>query len=216
MLAMTEIQQEFPSCLFTTFLKKKTHSRAFGPVRERHLSLGRWGILASLLLLLAQCESRAAGTWSSLASAPPTGVNHAMVLSDGTILTDNGSGNCCRLTPDIHGSYINGTWTQLASMNNSRLFFASSVLTNGNVFVAGGEYGTGRRHAELFDPLNNVWTKIPDPLPGAAFSDAIGKILPNGNLLVAPVSEFGGNVIYNVFSNNWQTAASSANQNETC
>ena len=167
-------------------------------------------------LLLAQCESKAAGTWAALASAPPTGVNHAMVLSDGTILTDNGSGNCCRLTPDIHGSYLNGTWTQVASMNNSRLFFASSVLTNGNVFLAGGEYGTGRRHAELFDPLNNVWTKIPDPLPGPAFSDAIGKILPNGNVLVAPVSTFGGNVIYNVFSNNWQTAGSAANQNETC
>src|ERR1035441_1227818 len=100
MLAMTEIQQEFPSCFLTFFLKRKTHSHAFGPVRERHLSLGRWGILASLMLLLAQGESRAAGTWSSLASAPLTGVNHAMVLSDGTILTDNGSGNCCRLTPD--------------------------------------------------------------------------------------------------------------------
>lgn len=138
-----------------------------------------------------------------------------MVLSDGTILTDNGSGNCCRLTPDIHGSYINGTWTRLASMNYDRMFFASSVLTNGNVFVAGGEYGSGRRHAELYDPLNNVWKKIPDPLPGPAFSDAIGKILPNGNVLVAPVSLFGGCLIYNVISNSWQTAGSAANQNET-
>ena len=139
-----------------------------------------------------------------------------MVLSDGTILTDNGSGNCCRLTPDSHGSYLNGTWAQVASMNNSRLFFASVVLTNGNVFVAGGEYGAGRRHAEWYDPLNNAWTKIPDPLPGPAFSDAIGKILPNGNVLVAPVSLFGGCLIYNVAANNWQTAASANNQNETC
>jgi hypothetical protein len=99
-------------------------------------------------------------------------------------------------------------------MNYTRMFFASAVLTNGNVFMAGGEYGTGRRHAELFDPLNNTWTKIPDPLPGPAFSDAIGKILPNGNVLVAPVSQFGGCLIYNVAGNSWQTAASTINQNE--
>jgi hypothetical protein len=53
MLAMTEIQQEFPSCFLTVILKKKTHSRAFGPVRERHLRLGRWGILASLAVARA-------------------------------------------------------------------------------------------------------------------------------------------------------------------
>ena len=172
--------------------------------------------MAGWLLLLTLHKSVAAGTWASLASAPPQGVNHAMVLSDGTIYTDNGSGQCCRLTPDSHGGYRNGTWTHLSTMNNARMFFASSVLTNGNIFVAGGEYGPGRRHAELFDPLNNVWTKIPDPLPGPAFSDAIGKILPNGNVLVAPVSQFGGCVIYNVAGNSWQTAASAVNQNEVC
>lgn len=168
------------------------------------------------MLQMPLSECAAAGTWAPLGSAPPLGVNHAMVLSDGTIYTDNGGGQCCRLTPDIHGNYRNGAWTHLSTMNNSRLFFASSVLTNGNVFVAGGEYGPGRRHAELFDPLNNVWTKIPDPLPGPAFSDAIGKILPNGNVLVAPVSQFGGCLIYNVAGNSWQTAASTQNQNEVC
>jgi len=171
---------------------------------------------AGSIVVLTLHKSLAVGTWAPLASAPPLGVNHAMVLSDGTIYTDNGSGQCCRLTPDIHGGYQNGTWTHLSTMNNARLFFASSVLTNGNIFVTGGEYGLGRRHAELFDPLNNLWTKIPDPLPGPAFSDAIGKILPNGNVLVAPVSQFGGCLIYNVAGNSWQTAGSAINQNEVC
>lgn len=185
-----------------------------GPSRG-HPGAGWQSILAALSLFLAAHEL-SAGTWASLANSPPTGVNHAMVLSDGTIFTDNGNGNCCRLTPDIHGSYQSGTWTRLSPMNNSRLFFASAVLTNGNVFVAGGEYGGGRKHAELFDPLNNLWTRIPDPLPGPAFSDAIGKILPNGNVLVAPVSLFGGCLIYNVAGNSWQTAGSAHNQNEVC
>ena len=139
-----------------------------------------------------------------------------MLLGDGTVLTYDGDGNCNKLTPDNHGNYVNGSWTQVAHMNDSRLFFASALLTNGNVFVAGGEYGTGHDHAELYDPLNNVWTRVPDPVPGVGFSDAISKILPNGNVLVAPVSLFGGCRIYNVFSNSWQTAASSQNQNEVC
>ncbi|HZR16773.1 MAG TPA: putative Ig domain-containing protein [Verrucomicrobiae bacterium] len=171
---------------------------------------------AGLILWLAWQPLMVAGTWAPLASAPPQGVNHPMLLSDGTIYTDNGSGQCCRLAPDIHGSYQNGTWTHFSTMNYTRLFFTSCVLTNGKIFVAGGEYGTGRRHAELFDPLNDVWTRIPDPLPGPAFSDSIGKLLPNGNVLVAPVSQFGGCVIYNVAANSWQTAGKAMNQNEVC
>ena len=67
--------------------------------------------LTALSLLLALHKSVAGGTWAPMASAPPLGVNHAMVLSDGTIFTDNGNGQCLRLTPDIHGNYRNGTWT---------------------------------------------------------------------------------------------------------
>ncbi|HEV2329710.1 MAG TPA: putative Ig domain-containing protein [Verrucomicrobiae bacterium] len=175
-----------------------------------------WAVLVTALLAITPVKS-AAGTWSPLTTAPPVGVNSALVLSDGTILTDNGSGQCARLTPDIHGSYINGTWTQVASMNYSRLFFSSQMLTNGTVFVAGGEYGNGHDHAEIYDPLRNIWTRIyPDPVPAVGFSDAISETLPNGNVLDAPVSEFGGCLIYNVASNNWQTAASTANQNEVC
>ena len=177
---------------------------------------GRLGLLLSMWCLLLPCVAKAGGTWTPLASAPPTGVNASMVLSDGTVLAYDGNGNCNKLTPDIHGSYINGTWSRVAAMNDSRLFFASALLTNGNVFVAGGEYGAGRRHAELYDPLNNIWTKISDPIPGPAFSDAISKILPNGNVLVAAVSQFGGCLIYNTFSNKWDAASSALNQNEVC
>ena len=183
---------------------------------------GRIGKLTSYLVVLTALLTMmplksAAGTWTALTTAPPFSVNEALVLSDGSILTDNSSGQCARLTPDIHGSYINGTWTQLPSMNYSRLFFSTEMLTNGTVFVAGGEYGNGTDHGEIFDPLRNTWTRIyPDPIPAVAFSDAISATLPNGNVLDAPVSEFGGCLIYNVASNSWQTAASTANQNEAC
>jgi hypothetical protein len=157
------------------------------------------------------------GTWTALAHSPPVGINDCLLLSDGTVLGMNSGGQCALLTPDIHGSYINGTWKQLTSMNFQRLFYASQLLTNGTVFVAGGEYGAGNSHGEIFDPLKNTWTWIyPDPMPGAGFSDCESKMLPNGNVLVPPVGQFGGVLIYNVASNTWQTAASAANQNEAC
>src|SRR5436189_2576903 len=93
-----------------------------------------WFPLITLLFTLAVPNLSSGGSWAPLVSAPPVGVNHAMVLSDGTIFTDNGSGQCLRLTPDIHGNYQSGTWSRLSTMNYSRLFFASAVLTNGNVF----------------------------------------------------------------------------------
>ncbi len=167
-----------------------------------------------LIFSLSLTQCLAGGTWTALTRQPATGVNNCILLSDGTVFTDDGGGQCNKLTPDIHGSYINGTWTRLASMNYGRLFFASQMLTNGQIFVAGGEYGSGHDHAELYDPLNDIWNTIPDPIPGVGFSDAISETLPNGNVLLAPVSEFGGCLIYNVSANTWQTAGSTKNQNE--
>jgi len=173
------------------------------------LSPGRWGLGVALLLLLPLSAARAAGTWTPLVSAPPAGVNNCMLLSDGTVLGMNGSGVCVKLTPNSHGSYINGTWTTLAAMHNSRLFFSSELLTNGNLWVAGGEDGSGGSSSEWYDSLNNVWTLIPPPSAGyPGFSDSISEILPNGNPLVAPVSESGGCLIYSVATNGWWTAAS--------
>jgi hypothetical protein len=179
-------------------IKEQTHPLRFA----------QWGLLAALMLLLARCESVSAGTWTALASGPPTGVNNCMLLSDGTVIGMNGSGACVKLTPNGSGSYINGTWTTLATMNYSRLFFASQMLTNGNIFVAGGEYGSGNDSAEVYYPLANIWTQAPiTPVGTANFLDAISEILPNGNVLVSPVgpSAFGGTLIWNAASSTWST-----------
>src|SRR5271170_1773586 len=132
------------------------------------ISVMMWPVLA-----------KAGGTWTPLTTAPPSGLQYGLLLSDGTVICANGGTGWFRLTPDIHGSYVNGTWTEIASMNYSRLFFSSAVLTNGNVYVAGGEYGGGP--AELYDTLANTWTVIQPASPN--YSDACSKILPNGNVL---------------------------------
>jgi hypothetical protein len=115
----------------------------------------------------------------------------------------NGTNGWYRLTPDSHGSYINGTWTTLASMHDTRLYCSSDVLPDGRVFVAGGEYGSGGSSAEVYDPVSNTWTMAPSS--GQSFSDSISTTLPNGNVLIAPVgpSTYGGTIIYNYAANTW-------------
>jgi fibronectin type 3 domain-containing protein len=149
-----------------------------------------------------------------LAHPPPGGVDNALLLSDGTVICGDGGQTWRRLTPDIHGSYLNGIWSQIASTKYSRLFFSSQVLTNGNVYVAGGEYGNGVNHSEVYDALLNVWTDVPQPSANPNYSDAVSKMLPNGNVLQGTTG--GGVWIYNPVLNNITAAASARNQNEAC
>src|SRR5262245_28814653 len=60
--------------------------------------------------------------WQLLTNQPPViypvdcGPNTPLLLTDGTvILADAGCQDRWKLTPDEFGSYVNGTWTQLAS-----------------------------------------------------------------------------------------------------
>ena len=166
--------------------------------------------LAIVLAVIFPDRSRAGGTWTALVNAPPSGLNNSLLMSDGTVMCGDGGNNWYRLTPDIHGSYVNGTWSQIASMNYSRLFYSSDVLTNGNVYVAGGEYGGGP--AEFYNSLANTWTVISPA--SANFSDAASKILPNGNVLQSDSQS--AYVIYNAGLNVMQSGGSCQDMNETC
>lgn len=167
----------------------------------------------SLMLICLTLSAHAAGTWTALVrqtpNISPNGNPELMLLlSDGTVMVENdptGSGgtNWFRLTPDSHGSYVNGTWSLRAPMVYSRAGCASDILTNGQVFVAGAEYGTGGTNAEVYDPVSNVWTEISvptsllnptnlSPIWGGgtlqSFGEPDSEVLPNGNVLISPVA----------------------------
>jgi Kelch motif len=87
--------------------------------------------------------------------------------TDGSILVQSYDGQTwMKQTPDDKGSYINDTWTALASEPVARLYFASQIMPDGRLFVAGGEYsGPGllanwSNTGEIYDPLDNKWTPI--------------------------------------------------------
>ena len=170
-----------------------------------------------LLLLCGQLfawRASAVGTWAPLTSNPPGDVQMMLLLPDGTVMAQNAQGNAWyRLQPDTHGSYVNGTWTTLAPMSSTRLYYSSAVLQNGRVFVAGAEYGSGSATAEVYDPPSNSWTPVPVPAgllnmtnaPAPTgqntigFSDSGCKLLPNGSVMIAPVYPLvnNGTLIYN-------------------
>ena len=183
-------------------------------------------MLAFLLvtaLALVPGRATAAGTWVPLTNTAPDNIDLLLLLTDGTVLAASGEpgaggvGNAWyRLTPDANGSYPNGTWSTLAPMNYDRLYYSSQVLRDGRVLVAGGEYGNGTNSAEVYDPLANSWTVTPPPPAGQVrYHDSISETLPDGNVLVAPVTPavYGGTDIYNITANIWTAGPILANNN---
>src|SRR5271163_4830754 len=73
------------------------------------------------------------GTWAKVATNSFNNNEGVMLLlTDGTVICHNSVGGTYgtgwdRLTPDSSGSYVNGTWTTIASMNDDRLYFSAQV-----------------------------------------------------------------------------------------
>jgi hypothetical protein len=155
------------------------------------------------------------GTWQNLTNQPTFNAGTMLLLTDGNVLvhdepnnsTVSGSNRWYKLIPDSSGSYRNGTWQALANGPNSPLYFACSVLRNGHVFVAGGEYnGTNAQvelgAAEIYDPVADSWTSIGIPSGWTNIGDAPSVVLPDGRVLLGDI--FGNRTaIYNPATNTW-------------
>src|SRR6516225_5537791 len=147
--------------------------------------------------------------WQLLPNQPPVldyvdcGPGSSLLLTDGTVMTaDDGCQDWWKLTPDAFGSYVNGTWTQLASLpaDYSPLYHSSAVLPDGRVIIEGGEYNffNGQFHfawtsqGAIFDPVANTWTSVaPPPFFGGfgpfpqTIGDAQGVVLFDGTFMLA-------------------------------
>jgi len=134
--------------------------------------------------------------WTALVHAPPFFPSSMVLLTDGTVMAQDSSGNgqWWKLTPDSTGSYVDGTWSQIASMppGYAPLYYASAVLPDGRVIVEGGEYnGTGRQavwtnQGAVYDPGANTWTSVAPPGgPGwTSIGDAPSTVLADGQFML--------------------------------
>ena len=146
------------------------------------------------------CWTPVAASWQGTHA----GAYHALLLTDGTVMVQEGSG-CCdgtqywwRLTPDEFGSYINGSWSALAAMPSiggvqyCPSAYASAVLPDGRVIVEGGEDNCGgpgeTTLGAIFDPTISPpmgqWTPVPPPTGWTTIGDGPSAFCPNGHLYV--------------------------------
>jgi Kelch motif len=153
------------------------------------------------------------GTWQPIANQPTFDASTMLLLTDGTVMCqDSGATDWWRLTPDEWGDYTNGTWSPLAPMTDSRLYYASAVLADGRVFVAGGEYHNGIQddwnRAEMYDPVADAWHLISTP-GWTHIGDAPCCVLPDGRVLLGSIDDIR-TALYNSAANTWTATGNKA------
>lgn len=169
------------------------------------------------VLLLLAAGSASAQSWTPVNQAfPGAGAGSALLLTDGTVMvhqeqtTDD---EWYKLTPDINGSYANGTWTKVASIPfYSPLFFGSAVLPDGRLIVEGGEYNhlqaVWTNMGAVYNPKTDTWTQVNPPSGWGTIGDAQSVILNDGTYMqsncCAPQWAYlnPSNLTWTSFSNN--------------
>ncbi|HEY2002311.1 MAG TPA: hypothetical protein VGG80_08330 [Acidobacteriaceae bacterium] len=150
---------------------------------------------------VASAAKRGASGWTPLANQPAflaDGASNPILLTDGTVLIqDAGFPDWWKLTPDQNGSYIDGTWSQIASLpaSYSPLYHSTAVLPDGRMIIEGGEYllnsaqtamvPTWTAKGAIYDPLTNIWTPVAPPAGWQSIGDAQSVVLPNGTYMQA-------------------------------
>ena len=153
------------------------------------MKAGLMSLAFSALTLSLQAQS-----WTTVSSAPPSGVSNCMLLTDGGAMCQSGT-SWYRLTPDLTGSYVHGSWSTLASLPSGYNpdAYASAVFADGRVVVVGGEYNNGSfaltNMGAIYDPKANTWTMLTAPTTGSpntiqCIGDAPAIVLPDGRLLI--------------------------------
>ena len=181
-------------------------------------------------------SAKAQGTWTKLTNPAPENIGLMLQLMDGRVMAAGTANNTWyTLTPDAFGSYANGTWSPVASMATKRLFYASKVLPNGDILIAGGEYTgnssdtmagtqTNTNLCERYSTQTNTWGLVPTPIYGGNFDPpyasgtfwpSIGAspstMLPSGLVLLGDQST-PTSALYDYTTNTW-TAVNSFKAN---
>jgi hypothetical protein len=152
--------------------------------------------LAGLILLFSLANLANAQKFTPIKNkAPFASPSTALLLTDGTVIVQDGdASDWWRFTPDQNANYINGTWTQIASLPSGYgpLYYASAVLADGRVLVEGGEYNLGDTQVEsnlgaVYNPLTNTWTSLTPPPGWNNIGDAQSVVFPDGTFMIADI-----------------------------
>lgn len=130
-------------------------------------------------------------TLQTLATQPPDGAGIGFLLTDGSVIFQGGNfSDWSKLTPDNSGSYLKGTWSQIASLPGgyAPLYFSSAVLADGRLVIVGGEYNFGNfvltNQGAIYDPVADTWTSLLPPAGWNYIGESPSVVLPGGQFLV--------------------------------
>jgi hypothetical protein len=144
-----------------------------------------------------------------------------LLLTDASVLIHDAYGkDWYRLRPDSRGSYNTTAvdWSGPFSMQHAREDFASGVLSDGRVYVVGGEYLDGSATpndsplAEIFDPQTNLWTPLNKPTPAFDYiqGDAISCVLADKRVIFGALST-NQSAIWDPVADQWSEAGTGKN-----
>lgn len=152
------------------------------------------------------------------------GVSTPILLLDGTVLIhDADAPDWWKLTPDSKGNYVNGTWTQIASLpviggtQYQPQYFASAVLPDGKLIIMGGEYnGTSTpvwtSLGAIYDPIADSWTPVSPPVDPNSSSewsgigDSESIVLADGTFMLADGTGYD-DALFNEATLSWTNIA---------
>jgi hypothetical protein len=156
-------------------------------------------------------------TWKKIKNTPAFNVDTMLLLTDGSIMChEYETSNWHKFVPDAKGNYVNGTWQAMTPLPanapptqngplDAPLYYASAVLKDGRVFVAGGEYNAGVQTdlltAEIYDPVADSWTAVPTPA-WSHIGDAPSCVLPDGRVILGDINSTG-TAIFDSITKTW-------------
>ncbi len=160
-------------------------------------------LVVSIFVLLVTCFA-GAQNWVAtnfLSSDSLVQPSNPLLLTDGTVIFHDAQGvapsDWYKVTPDINGSYLNGTVTKIGALPStySPLYFSSQVLNDGRVLIEGGEYNFNNSVwttlGAIYDPIADVWTLRTPPAGWGRIGDAESVMLANGTYMQASCCDTG-------------------------